>query len=53
MEFLKDTGVDHVTFFEGYKKDEESGEYTRLVSRIPVSEIPIRKKYGIFEMEVY
>ncbi len=53
LEFFKDTGIDHVTFFEGYKKDEKTGEYIRSVRRIPVSELPVRKHYGIFEMEIY
>ena len=53
LELFKDTGVDHVTVFEGYKKDEESGEFIRSVRRIPVSELPFRKRYGIFEMEIY
>lgn len=53
LDLLEESGIDHVPFVDGYKKDEETGEYTRIVKQIPISEIPIRKKYGIFEMELY
>ena len=52
LDLLKESDIDHVPF-RGYKKDEETGEYIRTLWQIPVSEIPVRRKYGIFEMEVY
>ena len=52
LELLKESGIDHVPVRE-YKKDEETGECIGLVKKIPVSEIPVKREYGIFEMEVY
>ena len=52
LDLLKESGIDQVPSAE-YKKDEETGEYIRSVRQIPVSEIPVRRKYGIFEIEVY
>ena len=52
LDLFKESGIDQVPV-EKYKENEETGEYIRSVRRIPVSGIPVRKKYGIFEMEIY
>ena len=53
LEFFNDIGIDHITVFEGFKEDEKTGEYVRCFRKIPILEFPVRKRYGILEMEIY
>jgi hypothetical protein len=53
LSLFDESGIDHVPLVEGYEIDESTGKCTRVVRQIPVSEIPVRKKYGLLEMEIY